>query len=151
PYEGAPLNRPCDVTGLDLGNLVLGATVVTLLDEDGAVVTEVMLADADMDEDASFPLEATCRDFDRVRNTTEIPWSAAAGQRAYSIKIETWAAADDPMVAAPCFSNGAAPMQLAPGISPAIVVPRTRTDGACADCAVGEGDCSRCEDRVCKL
>jgi hypothetical protein len=29
-------------------------------------------------------------------------------------------------------------------------VPRTRTDGACADCD-SEDDCSRCEDRVCKL
>ena len=150
PYEDAPLNRPCDVTGLDLGNLVLGATVVPLLDETGAEVSSIMLADADMDDDATFPLEAACKDFDRVRNTSEIPWSATPGQRAYSLKIETWAAGDDPMVAAPCFSNSAEPMPLAPGISPAIVVPRTRTDGACADCA-GAQDCSRCEDRVCKL
>ncbi len=150
PYEDTPLDRPCDVTGLDFGKLVLGATIVTLLDENGVEVMSVMLADADMDEDATFPLEATCTDFDRVRNTTEIPWSGTAGQRAYAIKVETWAAADDPMAAAPCFSNKAAPMQLAPGISPSIIVPRTRTDGTCADCTSND-DCTRCEDRVCKL
>jgi hypothetical protein len=150
PYEGAPVNRPCDVTGLDFGDLVLGTTIVTLLDANGGEVMSVTLADATMDEDATFPLAATCTDFDRVRSTSEIPWSATASERAYSMKIETWAAADDPMVAAPCFSNSAAPMQLAPGISPAIAVPRTRTDGACADCD-SEDDCSRCEDRVCKL
>ena len=149
PYPDAPLSRPCAVSG-DFGTLALGVTAVTLLDEGHNVVDSVMLADAAMDEDADFPIQAACTAFDRVRTTTELMWSAAAGQRGYSLRIETWAAADDPMADAPCYSNRVAPSLLAPGISPAVTVPRTRTDGSCADC-IDDEDCTRCEMGVCKL
>lgn len=146
PYPGG--ERPCDATGLDLGVLVLGTTVVTLLDESGKQVA-ASLTDAAMDTDADFPIDGLCTDFDRVRSTSPLMWSDAAGQRDYKLKIETWAAADDPMTAEPCFSNAAAPARLAPGISPAILVPRTRSDGSCADCSSNK-DCTLCEDGVCK-
>ncbi len=146
PYPGA--ERPCDATGLDLGVLVLGTTVVTLLDESGKQVA-ASLTDAAMDTDADFPIDGLCTDFDRVRNTSPLMWSDTPGQRDYTLKIETWAAADDPMSAKPCFSNAAAPARLAPGISPAILVPRTRSDGSCADCSSNK-DCTLCEDGVCK-
>jgi hypothetical protein len=149
PYPNAPVNRPCDASGLDLGVLTLGATRLTLLDEAGKSVATVTLADAPMGADADFPIDGLCVDFDRVRTTSPLMWSDTAGQRDYSLVIETWAAADDPMTAKPCFSNAAAPVRLAPGISPAIVVPRTRSDGNCADCS-SDNDCSICEDGVCK-
>ncbi len=158
-YEDSPLPRPCDASGLDLGTLVLGKTRVTLLDETGALTKEmVTLVDALEGEDADFPVDAVCEAFDRPRVTSELLWSPAAGQRDYSLKIETWAAADDPLVDLPCFSNEDEPARLAPGISPTIVVPRLRSDGNCADCSCVDDkcptskDCSRCdEDGVCKL
>lgn len=146
PYPDAPLNRPC---APELGVLLLGATVVTLLDELGQSVATVTLTDAPMGADVDFPIDGLCVDFDRPRNTSPLPWSDTPGQRDYTLQIETWAAGDDPMIAKPCFSNAAAPARLAPGISPSIVVPRTRSDGSCADCSSNE-DCSVCEDGVCK-
>jgi len=148
PYEGAPNPRVCVEDAYEFGVLALGTTIVTLLDENGAAVDTVTLIDPKMDMDAAFPIVGTCHDFDSAHTTSELPWSAMAGQRNYSLTVETWAAADDPMVTKPCFSNAAAPTQLAPGINPSITVPRTRTDGTCADCTKNE--CDRCEDGVCK-
>jgi hypothetical protein len=145
-YPGALEDRYC---APEAGTLTLGATVVTLLDESNKPVTSVTLADAAMDEDAEFPLDGLCDGFTRPRITSPLPWSAMAGQRDYSLKVETWAAGDDPMSAEPCFSNAAAPARLAPGISPDIVVPRTRSDGTCADCSSNK-DCPLCDAGVCK-
>ncbi len=148
PYPGTPIDRSCgDVSAADLGTLELGVTVLTLRDGSGTAVDTVMLADAEMDDDAQFPIEAACEEFSRARITSPIEWSGAANQDAYSLSIETWALMDDGE--GPCYSNAQAPMQLAPGISPSISVPRARTDGACADCTTNE--CSRCEAGVCKL
>jgi len=149
PYEGAPKPRSCEAPAYDFGVLVLGTTIVTLLDENGASVDTVTLLDPGMNMDAVFPLEGTCTDFKSAHTTSDLIWSAMPGQRSYSPQVETWAAADDPMLAGPCYSNAAAPAQLAPGISPSITVPRTRTDGTCADCTA-KNECDRCEDGVCK-
>lgn len=145
PYPGAE-DRYCSP---DAGTLSLGPTVVTLLDDSNESVTSITLADAKMDEDPDFPLEGICDSFTPLRITSPIPWSGMAGQRDYSLKVETWAAGDDPMTTKPCFSNAAAPAPLAPGISPGIVVPRTRSDGTCADCSSNE-DCPVCDAGVCK-
>lgn len=164
PYPGAPFDRPCNGAGLGLGGLELGTTIVTLRDETGGVVTSATLIDASMDEDAEFPIDGVCAAFDRVRTTSELMWSAAAMQRGYSLEVRTWALADDPATDVPCFSNAAAddldpddalvlrPEQLAPGISPAISVPRVRSDGNCADCS-SKQDCSGCDTElgICKL
>jgi len=149
PYPYAPTNRTCELGG-DFGTLALGATIATLLDENREVVDSVMLTKAKMGEDAQFPLETVCTAFDSERTTTELMWSAMPGQRDYSLRVETWAAADDPTVDAPCYSNRVTPTRLAPGISSPVTVPRTRTDGTCADCSSNK-DCLRCELGVCKL
>ena len=150
PYEGAPKPRSCEANAYEFGVLELGTVIVTLLDENGAPVDTVTLIDADMNMDAVFPIVGTCHDFDSAHTTSDMIWSAMAGQRTYSLQVETWAAADDPMLAEPCYSNAAAPVQLAPGISPPITVPRTRIDGTCADCTA-QKECDRCENGVCKL
>lgn len=148
PYPGAPINRTCDdVSDQELGILELGATVVTLRDETGTALQTATLTDAAMDDDATFPIEAVCDDFSRVRSTSELVWSGEPGQGAYSLTVETWALNDDG--GGPCFSNAQAPMQLAPGLSPTVIVPRQRSDGACIDCVTNE--CKRCEAGVCKL
>jgi len=142
PYPDAPLARPCDPTGLvDLGELVLGTTRVTLL-ADGAVATQVTL------DDEPFPVESMCSEFDRVRVTSDLVWSTVDGASNYALQVESWAAGDDPQTAAPCFSNAAAPAILAPKVDLALAVPRVRSDGACADCSSNK-QCPRCEDGVC--
>ncbi len=149
-YEPYPDGeRTCDILGLDLGVLVLGTTMVTLQDESGVSLATHTLVDAQMGEDTEFPLDDQCVAFDRTRTTSPVMWSDTPGQRDYTLKIETWAAADDPMTAKPCYSNAAAPARLAPGFDSAILVPRTRSDGTCADCSSNK-DCTRCEDGVCK-
>ena len=148
PYPDAPLTRTCgDVSDQELGTLQLGAIVVTLRDETGTALQTVTLTDADMDDDATFPIEAVCEDFAPTRNTSELVWSGEPGQGAYSLTVETWALNDDG--GGPCYSNAQAPMQLAPGLSFTVLVPRQRSDGACVDCVKNE--CRRCEDGVCKL
>ena len=148
PYPDAPLTRTCgDVSDQELGTLQLGAIVVTLRDETGTALQTVTLTDADMGDDATFPIEAVCEDFAPARNTSELVWSGEPGQGAYSLTVETWALNDDG--GGPCYSNAQAPMQLAPGLSPTVLVPRQRSDGACVDCVKNE--CKRCEAGVCKL
>ena len=150
PYPGAPRSRPCVAPGADFGALELGTTVVRLLDEAGAEVEMATLIDATMMQDASFPIDGVCRDFDGLRTTSDLTWSAAEGQRGYRLEVRTWAAADDPATAAPCFSNAEVddpdltPAPLAPGVSLQITVPRLRSDGNCADCKTN-ADCTRCD------
>ena len=141
PYPDAPLTRPCDPTGLELGELVLGTTRITLR-ADGQIADQVTL------DDLPFPVEELCTEFDRVRNTSDLVWSTVSGASEYELQVEAWAAGDDPMTDAPCFSNAAAPELLAPNISLALAVPRVRSDGACADCTSNK-QCDRCEDGVC--
>ena len=140
PYPDAPLARPCDPTSLvDLGDLVLGTTRVTLL-VDGQPSDQVTL------DEVPFPVEDLCSEFDRIRNTSDLVWSTLEGGTRYDLQVEAWATDDDGK--GPCFSNAAAPEPLAPNISLALAVPRVRSDGVCADCTSNE-QCTRCEDGVC--
>ncbi len=141
PYPDAPLPRPCDPAGLDLGELVLGTTRVTLR-ADGQIADQVTL------DALPFPVETMCTAFNPPRTTSDLIWSTMTGAAEYELQVEAWAAGDDPMTQAPCFSNAAAPEQLAPNISLALAVPRVRSDGACADCTSNK-QCTRCEDGVC--
>jgi hypothetical protein len=140
-YPDAPLTRPCDPAGLDLGELVLGTTRITLL-ADGKLADQVTL------DAMPFPVEEMCTEFDRIRYTSDLIWSALSGASRYELQVEAWAAGDDPQTQAPCFSNAATPEPLAPNISLALAVPRVRSDGACADCTSNE-QCTRCENGVC--
>ncbi|MBA3546806.1 MAG: hypothetical protein H0T76_10015 [Nannocystis sp.] len=139
PYPDAPLTRPCDPVGLNLGNLVLGTTRVTLLGDD-QVADQITL------DELPFPVEDVCTEFDRVRTTSDLVWDSVEGATSYSAQVETWAADDDGN--GPCFSNVGAPELLAPNISVALTVPRVRTDGVCADCT-SNMQCARCESGVC--
>jgi hypothetical protein len=159
PYPESPVDRPCDADELDLGQLRLGATRVTVFDDTGAPVDTLTLTEVVPGFDDIFPIFAGCYDFQRVRATSELVWAPVDGQRDYTIGVQTWANGVDPDgPEGPCFSSLEAPARLAPGISPGIVVPRVRTDGVCADCvpcpamdAECVEACSRCEDGVCKL
>lgn len=143
PYPDAPLPRPCDPAGLDLGELVLGTTRVTLR-ADGQVADQVTL------DELPFPVETMCTDFNGLRVTSDLVWGTQSGSSEYELVVEAWAAGDDPQTDAPCFSNAAAPEPLAPNISLALAVPRVRSDGTCADCTSNK-QCTRCEDGVCLL
>lgn len=138
-YPEAPLARPCDPVGLELGDLVLGTTRVTLLGDD-QVADQVTL------DELPFPVEDVCSEFDRVRTTSDLVWGTSEGATRYTLQVESFAADDDGN--GPCFSNADAPELLAPNISLAVTVPRVRTDGVCADCT-SNNDCSRCESGVC--
>lgn len=74
----------------------------------------------------AYPLIGDCLDFQKVRVTDDLLWSAA-GNRAYYLRVDAYG--DDPAVA--CFSNAEAPARLAPGADLALTVPRV--PGACAD------------------
>lgn len=159
PRDGAALNRPCDPAGLQLGDLVLGTTRVTLI-TDVAPPMPILL------DDQPLPVTDQCSAFDSIRTIEDLAWSSdpSVAPSSYSLQVESWAVGDDPDVDEPCFSNkprdgsSVAPEPLAPNINIPIVVPRLRSDGACADCVPPDpmdptppkdDNCARCEAGVC--
>jgi hypothetical protein len=147
PYEGAPIARLCEPDD-DLGALVLGAVSLTLeaaplgSDAFAPVDTGVTLPSL---MDAPFPVQAACTDFQQIRATSPLAWSAAGNAR-YRLVVEAEAAEPDGL--GPCFSSADAPIELAPGVDIVLSVPRVRTDGACSDCPDGD-ECANCTDGVC--
>lgn len=143
PYPDAPLARQCLPNA---GALVLDEVRLTL---QGAAAdapdtfTDVTTVTIPALADAPFPITAECLDFQAVRSTSDLEWSAD-GFASYRLLVEALPVDGD----VACFSNAESPAVLAPGVDLALTIPRVRSDGACSDCPTGD-ECPSCVDGVC--
>ncbi len=147
PYPGAPLPRHCEpeATGSTLWLQTIGLTLQGATADDPETFEDVALPEpitipAIGDPPVEFPLRENCREFEPVRTTSEIPWSAAGYVR-YRLIAEAF-----PVGAPePCF---AATAELAPGKDVALTLTRVSSTGACSDCPMSQS-CDNCVDGVC--
>ena len=146
PYPDAPVNRQCQPRDGTLWIHTVQLTLQGATADEPEKFEDVELMDPitiPSLEDAALPLLGQCYDFEQIRVTSEIPWSAA-GYAHYRLIAEAFPVGSD----VACFSNEDSPALLAPGVDLALTIPRVRTDGVCSDCPKDYA-CDNCVDGVC--